>query len=108
MSKVDAFMPSGRRMLSRTYSGYGRPDAFATTWPRIAKPKFEYSKPDPGAVEKGMPPRIHANIVSAVWANCRSPHGLSSGNPSEWVSRWRIVITGESFVGYGSSAMAGT
>ena len=39
---------------------------------------------------------------------CRSPHGSSVARPADIVSRWRIVIAGESAVGGAQPASAGT
>ncbi|HET9425335.1 MAG TPA: serine hydrolase domain-containing protein, partial [Gemmatimonadaceae bacterium] len=47
-------------------------------------------------------------MLTSVRASCWSPQGLSSGNPSAWDSRCRIVIFGESVVGYVSPASSGT
>ena len=62
----------------------------------------------PGAFENGMPLRSICDSCSSVSASCRSPHGLSSGNPSACDSRWRIVMRGESVVGYASAVSSGT
>ena len=40
---VDEVIPSGRRIFSVRYRGYGIPETLATTRPRMAKPKLEYS-----------------------------------------------------------------
>ena len=68
---------------------------------------FEYSNATPGAFENGIPARAIAARNASLCASCRSPHGLSSGNPSEWVRRWRSVISGESAVAFGSPASSG-
>ena len=69
---------------------------------------FEYSNATPGAFENGMPARAIADRNASLRASWRSPHGLSSGKPSECVRRCRSVISGESFVAFGIPASSGT
>src|SRR5260221_7931264 len=84
------------------------PETRPTMRPRIAKPVFEYSKARPGGLENGIPAASSCENCSSLAASWRSPQGLSSGKPSEWVSRWRIVTRGASLVGYRSPASSGT
>ena len=55
-----------------------------------------------------MPFRIMALSSASVRASCWSPQGLSSGKPVLCESRWRMVIFGESLVGYSSAFSSGT
>src|SRR5260221_200940 len=84
------------------------PETRPTMRPRIAKPVFEYSKARPGGLENGIPAASSCENCSSLAASWRSPQGLSSGKPSEWVSRCRMVMTGASLVGYRSPASSGT
>src|SRR5712671_606073 len=83
------------------------PETRCTSAPSRAKPVFEYSYPVPGAREKESPRESIRCSSSPLIPSCRSPHGLSSGNPAECESSWRTVMRGESRVGYRSRASSG-
>src|SRR4051794_41162381 len=55
-----------------------------------------------------MPRRSISVSWASVSASWRSPHGLSSGNPSACESRCLIVTRGESLVGYARCVSSGT
>ena len=87
-SSVVEVMPSGRRTFAVTYSVYGMPETRDTIAAEDREPVVRVLVRDAGSVrERNAAPEHRRSAAASVSASCRSPHGLSSGNPSACDSR---------------------
>jgi hypothetical protein len=101
-------MPSGRSRRS-VINACGL--APLTRWmrrPKMAYPRFEYSKALPGPTANSGPLMTTASRSSSVISRCRSPHGSSVASPLDIVSKCRAVMGGVSDVGPANDTYSGT